>query len=296
MVVLVSGASGHVGSAIASHLIDLGCEVVGLSRSLKAAKGFAQQIQIDLCEASFVAKVNSVLPYCDVIVHAAATLDKDLTAPVVSLTNCLGMQHMLALAEQWRVKSFIYISGVPVIGTPQVLPITEDHTTAPLSAYHASKLYGEQLLSIAVRAGLIGCSLRLTSPVGPGMPSNRIFSAFVTRARANQPLILAGRGSRCQNYVDVRDVAVAVEQCLGQAVSGLYNIAGAGFISNLDLARACVETLGSSSSIAFSGQPDSEEGLVWDVSVARAWERFGYIPKYDTAASIRAVDVSLHPR
>ena len=45
------------------------------------------------------------------------------------------------------------------------------------------------------------------------MPDKRIF-LFVKQAQAGQPLQFAGQGSRRQNYVDVRDVATAVEQCL----------------------------------------------------------------------------------
>ncbi|MDQ6832940.1 MAG: hypothetical protein M3008_06040, partial [Chloroflexota bacterium] len=125
--------------------------------------------------------------------------------------------------------------------------------------------------------------------VGPGMPTNRIFSVFVARARANQPLQLAGEGTRRQNYVDVRDVAIVAEQCARERITGLFNIAGARSISNHELAQACVRTLESSSPIVFTGQPDREEGIAWEVSNARATERFGYAPRYDVAASIRAV-------
>lgn len=289
MKVLVTGASGHVGGAIAAHLIQNGWEVVGLSRQASSVAGLVGQIQADLRAPSFVEEVTTAVPACDAIVHTAAALDKDPAAAAISLTNCLGMQHMLALAQRWRVKGFVYTSSVPVIGMPQSLPVTEDHPVNPPTAYHASKVYGEYLLGVARRDGLSGAILRLTSPVGPGMPSSRIFSVFVTRARANAPLSLMGRGTRRQNYVDVRDVAMAVEQCLRQRVDGLFNIAGASSISNYELAQACVETLVSSSPITFTGQADPEEGIAWEVSIARAAERFGYAPRYAIEASIRAV-------
>lgn len=290
MNVLVTGTSGHVGGAIAAHLVGSGWEVVGLSRRRSAVKGLAQHIQADLAAPSFVEGVRSALPHCDLIVHAAAALDRELTAPALSMTNCVGMQNVLALAKKWQVKNVVYLSGVAVVGTPRILPITEDHPAAPPTAYLASKLYGEHLLSIARRAGLVGSILRLTAPVGPGMQPNRILSVFVRNARTSKPLILAGQGSRRQNYVDMRDAAIAVEQCLRGGVEGLYNIGGAESISNLGLAYACVQTLGSSSPITFSGETDVEENITWDISIARAAKCFGYVPRYDIAASIRAVD------
>jgi nucleoside-diphosphate-sugar epimerase len=289
MRILVTGASGHVGGAIAAHLIQCGHDVIGLSRRTSSVAGLRQQIAMDLGAPTFVKDVTAATPACDAIVHAAAALDKEPDAPAISLTNCLGMQHILAVARQWNTKSFVYISGVPVIGTPEITPITEDHSVHPLTAYHASKVYGEYLLDVARRGGVSGASLRLTSPVGPGMPTNRIFSVFVARAQANLPLQLAGEGTRRQNYVDVRDVAIAAEYCARERITGLFNIAGARSISNHELAQACVRTFGSSSPIVFTGQPDREEGIAWEVSISRAMGRFGYAPRYAIEDSIRAV-------
>ncbi len=92
-----------------------------------------------------------------------------------------------------------------------------------------------------------------------------------------------------QNYVDVRDIARAVELGLGSSASGVFNIAGARSISNLDLAKLCIQLTGSRSTIAFSGAPDVEEGLRWEISTARAHKAFGYTPAYSLEDSICAV-------
>ncbi|NQT94805.1 MAG: NAD(P)-dependent oxidoreductase [Lentisphaerae bacterium] len=289
MRVLVTGNSGHVGGAIATHLANNGWEVVGLSRTFGKVKGLAQQVQADISSPSFVEHVSSATSPCAAIVHAAAVLDKDLYAPAISLTNSLGSQQMLELAQMWGMQSFVYISSIGVIGIPQQLPITEEHPTNPPTAYHAAKLYGEHLTEIARRNGLTAAILRLTSPVGPGMPDNRILSVFVRRALANEPLQLTGQGSRRQNYVDVRDVALAVEHCLQHRVAGLSNIGGRYSISNRDLAQLSVRLLGSSSPITSTGQSDPEEGIVWEVSIAKAAKCFGYDPQHSIEESIRAV-------
>jgi len=289
MRVLVTGTSGHLGGAIATHLVNNGWEVVGLSRTPSRVKGLAQHVLSDISDLSLVEQVSAATSPCAAIVHAAAALHKDLYARAVSLTNCLGTQQILKLADIWGVSRFVYISGVHVIGTPQQLPITEEHPTSPLTAYHASKLYGELLTEIARRNGLTSAILRLTSPIGPGMPDNRILSVFVRQALANELMQLAGHGTRRQNYVDVRDVAFAVEQCLQKRVEGLFNIGGKHSISNRALAQACVRVLGSSSPITFTGQADPEEGIIWEVSSAKAAKYFAYEPRYRIEESIRAV-------
>jgi UDP-glucose 4-epimerase len=287
--VLVTGASGLVGGAIASFLQGQGWDVVGLSRTSSQKKCPSKYILADIGKMSLAKKISDNLPPCDTIIHAAASMDVGLYTTSISLTNCLGTQQILELANIWHSTNLIYISSVPVIGTPKQLPITEDHPTNPPTAYHASKLFGENLIQIAARNGLAGTILRITSPVGTKMPENRILPVFVKRALADEPLHIAGNGTRRQNYVDVRDISEIVENCLRQHVFGLFNIAGEHSISNKELAEICVQTLGSASKINFTGQPDPEESIAWDVSIAKAKKCLGYDPHYSIEDSISSI-------
>ena len=289
MRVLVTGASGFVGGAIAAGLLKSNYEVVGLARRHRKVDGFVQYIQADISSLGLVEQVSASTPACEAIVHAAANLDKDPYAHAICLTNCLGTQQILKLAQMWDVRSFVYISGIQVIGTPKYIPIDEEHPTSPLTAYLSSKLYGEFLTEIARRNGLASSILRLPSPVGPGMPPNKILSVFVKRALEGKPLQLAGEGTRRQNYVDVRDIALAVERCLQEHVEGLFNLGGRSSISNFDLGELCIRVLGSSSSVIFNGAKDPEEGIAWEVSIAKAKKHFRYDPEYTLEESIRAV-------
>ena len=130
--------------------------------------------------------------------------------------------------------------------------------------------------------------MRITAPVGSGTPSGRILGVFVKNALAGMPLVVAGKGTRKQNFVDVRDVAAAVALCLERAPTGIFNIRGNRTISNVELAEACVRVLDSGSKITLAGE-DKEEGLVWDVSSARARSVMGFSPKHDIQSSIRVV-------
>jgi nucleoside-diphosphate-sugar epimerase len=229
------------------------------------------------------------VPRCEAIVHAAASLERNLYAPAISLTNCLGAQQMLAVAARWHVGSFVFLSSVPVIGRPRQLPVTEEHPVDPPTAYHASKLYGERLAALARNQGIPTAVLRLTSPVGPGMPPERVLPVFAARALAGAPLEVAGQGSRCQDYVDVRDVAESVVACLARSSTGVLNIASGRCISNLDLAHRCVGVLRSSSEIHVGCGVDPEEGIRWEVSIEKAEREIGYRPRRSLDESIAAV-------
>jgi nucleoside-diphosphate-sugar epimerase len=289
MRVFLTGATGQVGRAITTFLADRGHQVAGASRHFRPVPGLFEHVEASLGKEDALDVITKAVKPCEAIVHAAASLSHDNHDPSISLTNCLGTQQIIKLAHTWNAAQLVYISSVPVIGRPIQHPITEDHPTQPLTAYHASKLYGEHLMRLAEANGRRAASLRITSPSGTGTPDNRILSVFVRRALAGEPLQVLGKGSRRQNYVDVRDVAAAVEACLTKHASGIYNIAATDSISNHELAQTCISELGSSAGIEFVARPDPEEGTVWDVSVSKASRDLGYRPRFAIRDSIRVV-------
>lgn len=289
MRILVTGSSGQVGGAVAARLVAAGHEVVGLGRRLtKENRALSGAVVVDLGRSGAVEALGGVAP-CEGIVHAAAALAREPSAFQISLTNCLGTQQVVELARRWEASSLVYISSLPVVGRPSSLPVTEDHRTEPPTVYHASKLYGEHLVAVADRCGVPAVSLRLTAPVGPRTPDGRIMSEFVRRALYGEPLLVAGAGTRGQDYVDVRDVSDAVLACLERRARGLLNVASGLCVTNLDLARRCVAALGSVSEVRLTGSPDPDEGVRWEVSISRAREAIGYAPSRTLEDSIAAV-------
>jgi nucleoside-diphosphate-sugar epimerase len=289
MKVFITGVTGQVGRAIAAHLADQGFQVAGVSRQPALVPGLSEHVEACLGTEGAVERIRQALYPCEAIVHAAASLSHDNCDPSISLTNCLGTQQIIELADIWGASQLVYFSSVPVIGRPLQHPITEEHPTQPLTAYHASKLFGECLMRLAQVNGRRAASLRLTSPSGPGTPKNRILSVFVGRALSGEPLQVLGQGTRKQNYVDVRDIGFAVEACLTRHGCGVYNVGAAESISNHQLAQTCIDELRSSATIAFVGKPDPEEGTEWDVSVSKAYRDLGYRPRFTIRDSIRAV-------
>jgi UDP-glucose 4-epimerase len=289
MKILVTGASGHVGGAITTALCVAGHNVVATGRRHSADHLPCTYLSADLSQPDVVERLKRLTPTCDAVVHAGACLSKDPFDPSLLAVNVNGTQRLVQLAASWKATRLIFISGVSVIGRPVELPITEDHPQRPETVYHFSKLAGEHLVRLSAAHGIVGTTLRLPSPIGPGMPRGRILTVFVQRALRGQPLTLVGKGSRRQNYLDVRDIAPVVERCLTDAHPGTFNLASRTTCSNLELAALSVALTNSSSTIEFADQPDPEDGANWETSIERAVRELAFEPAYSLEMSIRDV-------
>lgn len=279
MRIVVTGCSGFVGSAVLEACNTQKMTGIGVGRSGSVA--------LDITHSSFAELLSSRVRSCDAVVHCAASLslaNDDLSVPLV---NCVGVHNVIAAALLMKARVIVFLSSIQVIGRPVSLPIDEDHPVLPETSYHASKLYGEHMLRIASGTSLRTVIMRLTSPIGRGASTDRIFGRYVSCAMKGEQINVFGNGLRKQNYVDVRDVAKAVLQAIPLDVSGVFNVAGQSSITNMDLARLCVETLNSKSPIVHSGYPDPEEGLAWEVSIKKARRELAYCPIHSIGDSIR---------
>ena len=294
MRILITGSTGLLGREIGKYLLANGHEIVGLHRNKSAELIYIPsllytEVIADLASIEDVVKVLNTLKPCDIIIHSAASLKMDLYASEVSTINCAGLQNILWLASQWRVSRFIFFSSVPVIGKPQYLPITEEHPTSPNTVYHTSKLFGEQIIKLAGIKGLSSVILRITAPVGPRMPKNRLLSTFIKNALKCEPLEISGLGTRRQNYIDVRDVARSVDCCLSKNSEGIFNISSECSISNIELAKLCIIQCSSKSKIHFKDAEDPEDGIIWDVCNKKAKSMLGFEPIYNITDTIDSI-------
>ena len=196
----------------------------------------------------------------------------------------IAINEAVELAKKYHCKKIIYISSIQVIGKIKDIPIKETHEKEPLTLYHSTKLFGENYLNNI--SSIQKVIFRITSPIGKNMPKNKIMRVFVEKSLRNEDIVLLGKGKRVQNYIDVFDIARAIE-CAIEAdnPNGVYNIASPKSISNIELAELCKFLLKSDSKILFNGV-DKEEDNKWIVDTSKAEKELGFIAKKSIEESI----------
>ncbi len=168
MKILVTGATGKVGSRLTRRLVQRGGQVRALVRDLaRAAPLGAHGVELvegDLLEADSLARAVQGV---DAVVHCAAFF-RGATAEQAHEVNDLGTQSLANAARDASVKRFVFTSTGLVYGPTGGRLVREDQPCAPTHAYPASKIAAERfLLSLE---GLDVRVLRLPFVYGDGDP------------------------------------------------------------------------------------------------------------------------------
>jgi nucleoside-diphosphate-sugar epimerase len=168
MKILVTGATGKVGSRLTQRLAERGDHVRALVRDPRRAADLrADRIELaegDLLEEdSLAAAVRGV----DAVVHCAAFF-RGATPEQAHAVNDLGTQHLANAARTAAVKRFVFTSTGLVYGPNGGRPAREDDRCAPMDGYPASKLAAERFL--LAMEGLDVRVLRLPFVYGDGDP------------------------------------------------------------------------------------------------------------------------------
>jgi UDP-glucose 4-epimerase len=251
--VLVTGATGFVGYAVAALLVDHGHEVVGLTRSgTSALPQGVQRLEGDLRTPETLPRE---LAEVDGVCHLAGLtkVRQSRTNPVdywrTNLGGTLAILDALASARGGRL---VLASTCAVYGEQAVQPISETAALAPSSPYGTSKLAADQAAADLAATGAIGAiSLRAFNVAGalPGHPdrnTTRLIPQLLAVQQGQAPeLVINGDGSAVRDFVHLADMATAFVLALRACEPGrwrAYNV-GSGHPSTVHEVITTAETV-----------------------------------------------------
>jgi len=224
--VLVTGAIGQVGSWVVDHLADHGTEVVGVD--IERPSGLRPNVEfraLDLTRQGATWETISAIDP-DAVVHLAAIADpQDNPGTDVFENNVESTYHVFEAAGRQGC-DVVWTSSQAVYGalfatepwTPAYLPIDEDHPCTPADPYGLSKQCCEDVAATMARRHDVA-----VTTIRPAT----VFSPDKHRARPHgdpTDLSTADRGGDFGAYVDVRDLARAVDSALASDHEGAVTV------------------------------------------------------------------------
>jgi UDP-glucose 4-epimerase len=147
--------------------------------------------------------------------------------------NVIGTIRTLKAARDAGVKKFIFISSAAVYGNPRYIPVDEDHPTAPLSIYGASKLSSEHYVQAFGSSYGMGWAIvrpfNFYSPrADPKSPYSGVITKFTENAKAGRPMRIEGEGDQTRDFLHAADVARMVCSVMQSEHSAVVLNAGSG--------------------------------------------------------------------
>ena len=277
--VLLTGATGLIGSAVADLLLRLGERLqhpVKLYVAVRDTAGARARFSryVESAYLHFVpydaSKINTFDFHADYIIHAAsnaAPADFQARPVETMLDNFQGLHELLVYALETGAEAVLFVSSSEVYG--QKNTVEPYHETeygyvdilSVHSAYASSKRAAETLCAcFAEEHGLRTVIARPGHIYGPTARrrDNRVSSAFAFAAADGRELVLKSDGAQVRSYCYMLDAATAILTVLfrGEAANA-YNISNPQAIISI---RQMAELLAGEAQVGTSfAQPTESE-------------------------------------
>jgi UDP-glucose 4-epimerase len=234
--ILITGGLGQVGSYLTDRFCHDNRVIVLDNTSSPCRHEVPPGVQLVIGDIQGP-EVVRLVGQADVVIHTAAQIDvnRSMKQPLFDCeNNVLGTLNLLEAARQTSLKRFVYFSSAAVYGETVQIPVSENHSTHPLSPYGVSKLTGEQYALMYHRAfNLLVAVLRpfnIYSPrQDPSNPYSGVITKFIERTKTGQSPLIFGDGEQTRDFISVHDIVDLVELLVEkeEAIGKVFN-AGTG--------------------------------------------------------------------
>jgi nucleoside-diphosphate-sugar epimerase len=249
--ILVTGASGFVGSALVKRLADSSShETIAAVRT----NDFIGPSGVAICKVDglgFDTDYREVLTGVDVVVHCAARVHimNDSAANPLAMFRLINVEGTLNLARQAAdsgAKRFVFLSSIKVNGegSQNSRPFTPEDIPNPSDPYGVSKFEAEVgLRKIAESSGMQLVVVRPPLVYGPGVKAN--FYAMMSWLYRGIPLPF-GTVFNKRSFVSIDNLVDLLYVCLQHPSAGneIFLVSDGKDLSTTELLRLMANALG----------------------------------------------------
>jgi dihydroflavonol-4-reductase len=232
--ILVTGASGFLGSRLVKQLVARGESVKGFVRAgsnLDMLTGLPpDKFELAYGDVLVADTLFRALASCNRLIHVAGNFSMWSPDPATIMDPAvLGTRNVLDAATRRRIERIVITGSVGVLGVtdgPTTLTETNVFNVEDPETYYLSKLRADELVKEAVAGGLPIVTVLPSALFGPGdwkpTPNGRLLLDYLRRSPDFRVPVFDGGF----NVVDVDDVAAGHVLALERGIPGERYILG----------------------------------------------------------------------
>jgi nucleoside-diphosphate-sugar epimerase len=298
--VLVTGATGFVGSHLVGRLAALGADVVAagvgmgwrpIVRDL-SRKGVVRFVDLKtFWHPASLKRVAPDLAGIEYVVHlgyemprGSSVVEREIDD---NLRNVVGALRIIKNLPP-SVKKICFASSASVYGPYSLKPVKETDTPHPATIYAIGKVATEGYLQqYANETGVSVSALRFATIYGTLETDPRAIPNFIRSVLAGKSPVIRGDGEDIRDYVHVTDVVNATIRALSmrQDVFRIINIGSGKGYSTRQIAERIIQLAGADVQPVIKGELLPTSGVVCNIS--RAYAELGYKPGVELDAGLR---------
>tara|TARA_Y100001936_G_C16080619_1_gene677498 strand:- start:1260 stop:2234 length:975 start_codon:yes stop_codon:yes gene_type:complete len=302
--ILITGATGFIGSHLAEACIKKGYRIVAFDRyNLNNSWGwlenskYIEDIEFILGDIRDYDSVYKALDGCSAVFHLAALvgIPYSYISPLAYLrTNTEGTYNVLEASKNLDLDQILITSTSETYGSAQHVPINEDHPLVGQSPYSASKIAADQFALSYYKS--FDSPVKIVRPFntyGPRQSARAIIPSIMSQI-ANDSEIKIGNTSPTRDLTFVKDTANGFIEIFNsnKLFGEVCNIGMNKEISINDLAKLIIEISGKQIKITSSSdrvRPKESEvdRLVCDNS--KLLKHTSWKPEYDLKNGLKIV-------
>lgn len=296
--ILVTGASGYIGSQTCKFLNESGHTLVGVDRNI---------IKHQYCRETYIGNysdnvMNIMLQDVDCVVHIGAT---SLVGPSVLdpskyyNNNVVGTLKLLDACNKHGIKRFVFASSAATYGEPNSGVCLETEQHKPTNPYGWSKRMTEIMLNDYARAyNMNSVSLRFFNVAGADTlmemgqvkAATHIIAKLIEMTMEGKEFTVNGGdfdtpdGTCVRDYVHVEDVAYGIYRAIQFTENNngahIFNLGNKQGYSNLEIVEAVRKNTPLKPNVKIGPARDGDPAkLVADTMLAN--EKLTWTPKYN---------------
>ncbi len=233
----------------------------------------------------------------DIVVNFAAEshVDRSIENPEIFLkTNIMGTQVLMDACRKYGIKRYHQVSTDEVYGDLPLdqpdLFFTEEtpiHTSSP---YSSSKAGADLLVLAYYRTFKLPVSItRCSNNYGPYHFPEKLIPLMISRALADEPLPVYGKGENVRDWLYVKDHCSAIDLVMRNGrVGEVYNVGGHNERTNLEVVKTILKQLGKPESLITYVTDRPGHDMRYAIDPTKIHTELGWLPETKFDDGIKA--------